>query len=179
MKILSNVDILPTLCYFLFMYSELIRVITFGIIGVWNTLFDLGLFISFLNTAGKLSIWQNSRIKAATVGHVFSFLTANLVSFVLNSTFTFAGAPSRGFWPYFFVTVFALIVSTAFIQYFNKPSLEIWFEKNILARVLIIKNLIAKFKLTEKYFPIVLKLASVFISLFVNYVGYKYFVFSK
>jgi putative flippase GtrA len=158
------------------MNSELLRIAVFAVIGVWNTLFDLTIFLTLLNTLGKLPIWKTSKIKAATAFHVISFLASNLVSYFLNSRFTFTGGQNRGFIPYFLVTLFVLGLSTTFIQYFNNPRFSSWFERTILPllkSIPVIKNI----KVTEKSWSIILKLASVAISMVVNYVGYRNLVF--
>jgi putative flippase GtrA len=158
------------------MNPELLRIAIFAVIGVWNTLFDLTIFLTLLNTLGKLPFWKTSKLKAATAFHIVSFLTSNLVSYFLNSRFTFTGGQNRGFLPYFLVTLFALGLSTTFIQYFNKPQFSSWFERTMLPflkSIPIVKNL----KVNEKSWSIILKLASVAISMIVNYLGYKNLVF--
>ncbi len=158
------------------MNSELIRIGIFALVGVWNTLFDLTIFVALLKTLGTLPIWKTSKLKAATVFHICSFLFANLVSYVLNSTFTFSSGKSRGFLAYFIVTLVALGISSAFIQYFNQPKFSKWFENHFLPAV---KRapLVGALKMTDQSWAIMLKLGSVAISMVVNYLGYRNLVF--
>jgi putative flippase GtrA len=158
------------------MNSELIRVGIFSLIGVWNTLFDLSIFVTLLKTLGKLPIWKTSAVKAATVFHVCSFLIANLVSYTLNSTFTFNTGKSRGFVAYFIVTLVALGISTLFIQYFNQPKFSTWFSNHILPAVKKVP-IIGSLKMTDQGWAILLKLGSVALSMVVNYLGYRNLVF--
>jgi putative flippase GtrA len=159
------------------MSSELIRIIIFAAIGVWNTIFDLSIFVTLLNTLGKLPIWEKSKIKAATVFHICSFLVANLVSYVLNSNLTFKSGQSRGFLPYFIVTLVALGASTAFIQYFNQPKFQTLFHKHIVNKLPKNLPLLNKLKINDKSWAIILKLSSVLISMVINYLGYRNLVF--
>jgi putative flippase GtrA len=159
------------------MSNELIRILIFAAIGVWNTGFDLAIFISLLNTLGKLPIWEKSKIKAATVFHICSFLAANLLSYVLNSNFTFKSGESRGFIPYFIVTLVALGASTAFIQYFNKPKFQAIFHKQVVAKLPKNIPILNKLKINDKSWAIILKLSSVLISMVINYLGYRNLVF--
>jgi putative flippase GtrA len=158
------------------MPTEIFRIAIFAIIGVWNTAFDLAIFVTLLNTIGKLAFWKKSKIKAATAFHICSFLAANLVSYILNSTFTFSGGKSRGFLAYFLVTVLALGISTLFIQYFNKTQFSTRFEKLVLTKIRHLP-LVNKLKVNEKSWAIILKLGSVFISMGINYLGYRNLVF--
>ena len=160
------------------MSSELLRIFIFAIIGVWNTGFDLAIFVTFLNTVGKLPIWKTSKVKAATAFHICSFLIANLVSYFLNSNFTFkSSTQSRGFLPYFIVTIVALAASTTFIQYFNADRYKTWFHKNIIDKLPKNFPLISKLKMNDKSWAIILKLSSVLISMIINYFGYRNLVF--
>jgi putative flippase GtrA len=159
------------------MNNELFRVLIFGTIGIWNTLFDLTIFVTFLNTLGKLPFWKTSKIKAATAFHICSFLIANLVSYILNSNFTFKSGQSRGFLPYFIVTLVALGASSLFIQYFNQPKFQTLFHNLIVAKLPKNLLLLKKFKIDDKSWAIILKLSSVLISMIINYLGYRNLVF--
>lgn len=159
------------------MSTEITRILIFAAIGVWNTIFDLAIFVTLLNTLGKLPIWEKSKLKAATVFHICSFLAANLLSYILNSSFTFKSGQSRGFLPYFIVTLVALGASTAFIQYFNQPRFQSLFHKLIVARLPKNLPLVGKLKINDKSWAIILKLSSVLISMVINYLGYRNLVF--
>lgn len=159
------------------MSNEFIRILIFAAIGIWNTIFDLAIFITLLNTLGKLPIWNKSKVKAATVFHICSFLIANLVSYVLNTNFTFKASQSRGFLPYFIVTLVALGVSTAFIQYFNQSKFQALFHKYIVTKLPKNLPLLNNLKINDKSWAIILKLSSVLISMVINYLGYRNLVF--
>jgi putative flippase GtrA len=157
--------------------NEFIRILIFAAIGVWNTVFDLAIFITLLNTLGKLPIWKKTNIKPATVFHICSFLIANLVSYTLNTNFTFKSGESRGFLPYFIVTLVALSVSTAFMQYFNQLIFQTLFHKHIITKLPKNLPILSKVRINDKSWAIILKLSSVLISMVINYLGYRNLVF--
>lgn len=160
------------------MNTELLRIITFAIIGVWNTIFDLGLFWVYINTIGKLNFWKKFAINTATISHILSFLCANLVSFVLNSQFTFRDTgTNRGFFPYFLVTGVGLAVSTIIIQHLTQDKFYNYFINNIYSHPTFSTKTKSIISMSPKKYALLIKLAMVAVIMTVNYIGYKYFVF--
>lgn len=146
---------------------ELLQILKFILVGVWNTGFDLVLFWVFLNLFGNIKSIQKLPIKIPALAHIGAFLIANSVSFLLNSMFTFSDSKvNRGFLPYLCVSVFSLIVSTFLIQYFTGKR---YFE--------LFKSLIGKHAVNEKQFALIVKLAVVSVVMVINFVGYKYIVY--
>ncbi|NJL96766.1 hypothetical protein HC864_03045 [Candidatus Gracilibacteria bacterium] len=111
------------------MTSKFVRFLVFGIIGIWNTLFDLGLFWSGMTILSKIGIKKTQKL--APIANIFSFLTSNIVSYYLNSSFTWRDSSnSKGFLPYLIVTLISLAVSTILISFFTKPKYFDIFQKS-------------------------------------------------
>jgi putative flippase GtrA len=149
---------------------EIIQILKFLLVGVWNTGFDLALFWVFLNLFSKAQFLEKIKIKPPVIAHVSAFLIANSVSYILNSKFTFDTSKSnRGFGPYFVVSVVSLVISTFLVHYFTQKQFYDM-SQNFL------KNFIGK--INEKHFALIVKLGVVAVVMVVNFLGYKYFVFS-
>ncbi|NJK71409.1 MAG: hypothetical protein HC932_04125 [Thermales bacterium] len=147
------------------MTSKFVRFLVFGIIGIWNTLFDLGLFWSGMTILSKIGIKETQKL--APIANIFSFLTSNIVSYYLNSNFTWKDSSnSKGFLPYLIVTLISLAVSTILISFFTKPKYFDIFQKSYKT-----------FSINQKQYALIIKLLTVGISLFINFFGYQTFVF--
>lgn len=154
--------------------SEIIRILQFILIGIWNTAFDLALFWLFINTLGKLKLWSNIKIKPAVISHILSFLGASAVSYFLNARFTFGDASkNRGWGLYLAVSLFSLIISTILISFFTQDRFYQWFTRVFVSKI----PLLEKIKFDTKKFALLVKLGTVAVTLVTNYLGYKYFVF--
>ncbi len=149
---------------------DLLQILKFLLVGVWNTGFDLALFWVFLNIFSQATFLEKSKIKAPAIAHVCAFLIANSVSYVFNSIFTFSGSNNRGFLPYFIVSCVSLVISTSLVHFLTEKHL---YEKGRS----FIKQLTKKI-VTEKQFALVVKLAVVSVVMVINFVGYKYFVYT-
>jgi putative flippase GtrA len=154
------------------MSSELLQVLKFGLVGVWNTLFDLTIYYVLYKLLSK-SINEKSRlIKIETIAHMISFMCANIVSYQLNSRFTFETSESgvSKFVPYFIISLLSLGLSSLIINFLAKKK---YFEATKAKTAALTK----KYKLTRPHYAILIKVSAVVIVMAVNYFGYKYVVF--
>lgn len=166
--------------------DTLIQFLIFGVIGAWNTFFDFALFWIFLNLGKKTPTKIKSKIKkikttqnfihTPTIAHLFSFTIANIVSFYLNTHFTFRdGKTNPSFLSYFLVTLFSLGISTLLIQLFTDDFYYKKFEKKFLTKIP--EKIREKIDFDEKKWALLVKLGTVAVTLITNFVGYKFFVF--
>ncbi len=166
--------------------DTLIQFLIFGIIGAWNTFFDFVLFWIFLNIGKKTPEKVKTKIKkikkaenfihTPTIAHLFSFTIANIVSFYLNTHFTFRdGRANPSFLSYFLVTLFSLGISTLLIQLFTDSFYYEKFKERFLIKVP--EKIREKVNFDEKKWALLVKLGTVAVTLITNFIGYKFFVF--
>lgn len=157
------------------MSPEILQFIKYIIVGVGNTVTDLVVFWAFINLFERLKIKEIYKLKTTTISHILSFLCANILSFVLNSAFTFNNAKvNRGPLLYFSVSLVSFLVSSSLIQIL---ATEAYFEKFIK----LLDRFSPKFKslVNFKHYALIIKLCTILITLFTNYFGYKYLVFGQ
>lgn len=130
-------------------YLQFAELFFFSIAGVLNTIIDYSVYNTLIFTIG-----MGDSIRQ-TLYNGIGFISANMFSYIFNSSLTFRahGAYLR----FFSVSFIALLLST--ISFYG---LNVMFNPE---NKLILAN--------------ILKLSTVVISMLVNYVGYKYIVFSK
>lgn len=124
----------------------MIQFLTFASIGVWNTVFDIFLWKSFLflQIAEKLNYKKNSLVLA----QYFSFSVASIVSFCLNLFLTFG---SQKYDNLVFVGIkFGL--ATWFFAYFSGWILSFLHYKFPKSKQLFLKLLTVCFTLPLTYF---------------------------
>lgn len=129
------------------------KLLTFGIVGLLNTAIDVGIF-SFLQLGVKLPI---------VAANIISTATALMVSFLLNSRFTFKtdSSPRKRLVPYIAVTLIGLWVLQPLVILTLRPVLM-----DLKAITLVSGHAI-----------ILAKLASVAVSMVWNFVLYNNVVF--
>lgn len=147
------------------------QILRFGLVGVWNTVFDLGLFFTFYRFLNG-RIRKDVRIKIETIAHICSFMIANFVSYQLNSRFTFNSdqSSSRQFLPYMMISLVSLGLSSAIINFLAK---DMYFEK----ATQISKKYLSSFTLKRPQYALLIKAFAVTVVMAINYTGYKYIVF--
>ena len=153
--------------------SEIIQILKFGLVGVWNTGFDLVIFFGFFRLLKPVFAKKKRPIQLETVCHTLSFLIANTVSYQLNSRFTFEAGESQTaaeFGTYVAVSVVSLGLSALIINFLAQDK---FFEK-FQTKVRALKPTL---KVTRSRYALVIKLVAVVIVMAVNYFGYKYLVF--
>jgi putative flippase GtrA len=161
------------------------------VIGVINTTFDTGLFWLLLRFFDYIKGKQNAKnlvtLPVPAIANTISYSSAVVLSFFLNSAFTFAGIsrPNPSFLSFLLVSLFSLAVSTLIIQLFSKPKYRLWIlgfvnkifnnKGSVLNSV---SNLLNKlFLSSDKKFILLVKLVTIGITLLTNYFGYRWLVF--
>ncbi|GAB4143425.1 MAG: hypothetical protein OHK0017_00800 [Patescibacteria group bacterium] len=151
--------------------SDVRSFLIFGIIGVWNTAFDLALWeiiLRLIKPDSALDKFANKiKLNRFSISHAIAFVIANIVSYYLNKNFAFDGVKLKNeyasFGSFFAVSLFSLVISTLLINYLTKnEKIHSWTSKD--ARL-------------EKWWPQIAKLLVVSITMFTNFFGYKIFVF--
>ena len=153
--------------------SEIIQILKFGLVGVWNTGFDLAIFFGFFRILKPFFAGKNLPVKLETVCHTLSFLIANTVSYQLNSRFTFEAGESQTtgeFLTYVGVSVVSLGLSALIINFLAQDKFWDDFVTAVHRRK-------PDFKVKRGQYALVIKLVAVVIVMAVNYLGYKYLVF--
>jgi putative flippase GtrA len=158
--------------------SIFIQVFKFGLVGVWNTIFDLVLFgILFRFLQKKFSEGAVRKLKNETLAHIGSFLCANMVSYQLNSRFTFENGRSSGLqiFLYVCVSILSLGISSLIINHLADKK---FFDSTKKTLLKISKSRFNKtFALTKSQYAILIKIIAVVVVMSVNFFGYKYIVF--
>jgi putative flippase GtrA len=157
----------------------IVQIIIFAGVGVWNTFFDFTIFWILINSLDKLEAVRSIKyFNVPAISHFIAFTIANVTSFFLNSHFTFRGGNENpSIVTYFVITFFSLLISTALVNIYAKDKYLILFQEKVYNRFVRsrkIKNLIS---LDEKRWASIVKLGTVGVTLVINFVGYKIFVF--
>lgn len=151
--------------------SEIIQIFKFGLVGVWNTGFSMTLYYVLYRLLGSVVTDRFLGIRRETLAHGGSFLVANILSYWLNSRFTFeAGEGSAGeFTAYAAVSTVSLVLSGLIINYLAQDRYyhltKTWFQKTISRT------------LPRDRYAILIEIVAIVIVMAVNYLGYKYLVF--
>jgi len=149
--------------------SELQRILTFIVIGGINTLVDLIAFYTQL----KLFKWkglEKLKVKKAVIFHAGSFVVANVVSYFLNSNFTFADSTKHSsFLLYFVVSLIAFTTSAVFLQIFTSDKSFTFYKKIYSKKFLFLKN--------DDFWFMFIKCVAILITMVINFIGYKTLVF--
>jgi len=151
---------------------EIQRILTFGTIGVFNTLFDLAIWHSLVKYIKPDSSLEKFIFKLKLNKYSFSqgiaFVLSNIGSYFLNQTFTFSdsntSASTRSFGVFFLVSFFSLSVSVLMMDILTKN-----------ARILALSQKLPK-PLASRW-ALIAKLMVAPITLTTNFIGYRYFVF--
>lgn len=162
------------------MTSEILRFATFAIIGVLNSVVDIALYLSFINSIGKIPWLNKGWIKITTISHVLSFSVAVIFSYIMNSHFTFADSSrNAGFTNFLLVSLVALGISTVLIQSLTSERIYLNFRSKIKPSYDKIRHLkpLSYFSDTRKLFYLFVKIVTIFVVMMMNYIGYQLFVF--
>lgn len=151
--------------------SEVSQIFRFGLVGVWNTGFDLAIYFGLFRLLRPVYGEKRGKLQLETLCHAGSFLVANTVSYQLNSRFTFQTQTrsSEQFFIYVIVSLLSLTLSSAIINFlaqekFFKKTREFW-------------SLKTKRSLARGQYAILIKIVAVVCVMVVNYLGYRYLVF--
>jgi putative flippase GtrA len=164
------------------MPNLIIKFLTFGLIGLFNAVLDTTIWkilsTIFSKNRSFLEFLSKFKLNQYSGAQVFSFMISMCSSFYLNSTFTWKVNPLNSAMTtmlYFLVTIFSWFVTVVFINYFTSSQYVLKFEK-VVRRI---ENKYNLPKLIKKIldYPLVVKLASIGLSMVINFVGYNYIVF--
>jgi putative flippase GtrA len=164
------------------MPNLIIKFLTFGLIGLFNAVLDTTIWkilsTIFSKNRSFLEFLAKFRLNQYSGAQVFSFMISMCSSFYLNSTFTWKVNPLNSAMTtvlYFLVTIFSWFVTVVFINYFTSSQYVLKFEK-VVSRL---ENKYNLPKLVKKVldYPLVVKLASIGLSMVINFIGYNYIVF--
>jgi putative flippase GtrA len=164
------------------MPNLIIKFLTFGLIGLFNAILDTTIWkilsTIFSKNRSFLEFLAKFKLNQYSGAQVFSFMISMCSSFYLNSTFTWKVNPLNSYMTtmlYFLVTIFSWFVTVVFINYFTSSQYVLKFEKVVRK----IENKYNLPKLVKKIldYPLVVKLASIGLSMVINFVGYNYIVF--
>lgn len=166
---------------FLFMSNEITRFLTFGIIGVVNSGFDILIWhflVGFCNRNTALSNFIKSiKLNNYSFSHTISFIITVISSYTLNRTFTFGDSSKQDNFQiekFFAVATVSWLITTLFLNHLTS-------NKKIASFVDILatfeQSITNKESLISKHWPTVAKVLTIGVSMITNYVGYKIFVF--
>jgi putative flippase GtrA len=164
------------------MTDLLAKFLKFAIIGLLNAVLDTLIWKACSNQISKspklLKLLGNYNLNQYSGAQIISFVLALISSFYLNSTFTWRINPfdsaTRGIL-YILVSLTAWAATVLFINIMTNDKHLERFNK-------IFHNLEDKYKLPkiikEKLeYPLFIKLCSIIISMFINFIGYNFLVF--
>jgi putative flippase GtrA len=158
------------------------KFITFAIIGIFNAILDTTIW-KLLSSYFSRSNTIQSRLKSFNLNiysgaQVFSFVIALGSSFYLNSKFTWRTNPLESktrFVLYILVSIFAWIATVAYLNFFTKSAFLDKYN-TLVAKIEDKYNLPQLIKKLIDY-PLLVKISSIFVSMFINFFGYNYIVF--
>ncbi len=127
----------------------------FGIVGVLNTLVDLGIF----NIISLIVFSNTPTTTEFIISKSFSFLCAVILSFYLNKYFVFKSNTRNKILVFIIISCISLVINSfigaMMFEYLSHSNLSDLFVKNISA------------------------VAGSIAAMIVNFIGYKYIVFKK
>lgn len=151
-------------------YPQLIQFLSYFIVGVWNTLFDFGIWqtlVILIKPNSKFSnLLEKYKLNRYSFAHATAFLIASFVSYFLNKYFVFANSENKSsasFPLFMLVSFFSLGITTFYVNFMTKNEAVL--------------RIAAKNKYVHKFWPQFAKITAALISLFTNFFGYKFMVF--
>ena len=145
-----------------FSKKNLLQIVTFGSIGVLNTLLDISLFtgITYLFKVESTSFY-------IYIINIFAFFVASVNSYFLNKYLTFKHkdrSTHQEYIKFLLISIISLFINTISLK--------------IILELLSMNNLLDLYKFKEiSVFLIVAKILATIVTMAVNYIGYKKFVF--
>jgi putative flippase GtrA len=158
------------------------KFLTFAIIGIINAILDTTiwkLLSTFFANSPKIKSRLNAfKLNEYSGAQVFSFIIALGSSFYLNSKYTWKLNPLESktrFVLYILVSICAWVATVAYLNFFTKP---VFLNKynTMVAKVEDNFHLPPLVKKLIDY-PLLVKISSIFVSMFINFFGYNYIVF--
>ena len=150
--------------------SEIRSFVIFVILAVIRTIIDFVLWRILVWVFQEKSPWvkvsEKFGLNRFALAQAISFVVSAVISYVSNKEYAFGSTQDDSFWLYFkfgVVTGLGLLSSVWVIEFLTS-------NKYIL-------NKIKPFPLIEKHWPVIAKLVTVGVTLFINYFGMRFWVF--
>jgi putative flippase GtrA len=169
-----------------------VQFVVFGLIGVWNTIFDIVVWkvvVIILERAARnrttknwlLVRLNNLGLNRYSFAQGVSFVAANTLSYFLNRYITFrdsiGGNNPAAILRFFTVSLFALIISVLLINFLTKNQRILNYSNSLSIRISKIVSRLPDWILKLIDWPRVAKVITIAITLLINFVGYKFWVF--
>ena len=152
--------------------QEFSRFLIFVLVGIFNTLLDTILWRFFVWRLEKYPttisyIHKNFKLNQYAFAQVISFCISAITSFFLNKFFTFSDASKTSdftqVFRFFLITFLSLGISVTLINFLTETNWILKFTHKI--------------SFVDKHWLIIAKLLTVGVTMIVNFVGYRLFVF--
>ncbi|MGL4759294.1 MAG: GtrA family protein [Patescibacteria group bacterium] len=161
----------------------MLKFLSFALIGLINSILDTTIWKILSNIFNKnqkiTTFFKSIKLNNYSGAQIFAFIISVTSSFILNSTFTWKdsnpfSSPLK-ITLYFIVSIFTMILTVVFINFFTKDYFLVKFNKLISNyEERIHANSIIK-KIVD--YPLLVKLGSIALSMVSNYFGYNFVVF--
>lgn len=154
---------------FEFLTGESKTFILFFVVAVIRTLLDLALwqFLVYLLERNKElldSLLQRTKLNQYAIAQVIAFIVSVIISYASNRNI-FGGDSSFTYQ----VTTFIIVAVVALVA-------SVWTIEVLTTNTKILKK-VEDYKLINKHWPMIAKIASSVITLVINYLGYRFIVF--
>lgn len=144
--------------------------IIFIVLAVIRTLLDIitwrFLVWVFQPNLGIVIFFQKRNLNRYALSQIISFVLATIISYYSNKIITFADTTPDNWLSIFYfslISIISLVISVWMIEVMTS-------HKKIL-------DWVSKYPLLLKYWPMMVKIATIVVTLFINFFGQKYLVF--
>jgi len=152
---------------------DLVRFLTFAIIGVFNAALDTIIWKILVNLFQKkphlITKFHKFNFNEYSLSHSISFVISATSSYFMNKSLTFADSEGDNLqvFRFFGVATFSWFLTTLFLNFLTQ-------NKQILSFV---DTKFAKFPIITKEWALIAKILTIGVSMITNFIGYKLFVF--
>jgi|694.fasta_scaffold26453_4 putative flippase GtrA len=150
--------------------SEIRSFVIFVILAVIRTIIDLILWRFLVWVFQEDSLWvkisQRFGLNRYALAQALSFVVSAIISYVSNKEYAFESTQADSLWLYFkfgVVTGLGLLSSVWVIEFLTT-------NNYILAKI-------KPYPIIQKHWPLLAKLATIFVTLVINYFGMRFWVF--
>ncbi len=157
------------------MSTELIRFLTFAIIGFGNATLDTviwKLLVNFFQRRTDLiKKFHKFGFNEYSLSHSLSFVISATSSYFWNKSLTFSDSKTTDnlqIFRFFGVASFSWFITTLFLNFLTENAEISHF----------IKTKFTNYPIIPKHWPLIAKILTIGVSMITNFVGYKFFVFN-
>jgi putative flippase GtrA len=150
--------------------KEVIRFIVFNVLAVIRTILDIlvwrFLVWCFQPEFKITKFFEKFKLNRYAISQGISFIIASFVSYYSNKIITFDDEKEvslQSILYFILISVVSLVISVWMMEWLTS-------DKKIQAKI-------ANYKMLVKYWPLLAKIATIVVTLFINYFGQKYLVF--